>query len=46
MNNRRTWDEPYPTARRRPTSRARCSMPSLKKSVARSSAETTRKKLK
>ena len=35
-----------PTARSRPTSRSRCSRPRRKKSPARSSAATTRKKLK
>ena len=36
----------YPTARSKPTSRARCSTPSLKNRAASTSAEMTRKKLK
>ena len=45
-NSRRTARAEYPTARSRPTSRARCSTPSLKNSAASSSADSTRKKLK
>ena len=44
--SRRTSEGPNPTARSKPTSRLRCSTPSLKKSAARSSADATRKKLK
>ncbi len=45
-NKRRTRGVLNPTARRRPTSRARCSTPSRKKSAASTSADATRKKLK
>ncbi len=46
MNRRRTSAGPNPTARSSPTSRTRCSTPSLKKSAASNSAEATMKKLK
>ncbi len=45
-NNRRTRGVLKPTARSSPTSRARCSTPSLKNSAASTSADATRKKLK
>src|SRR5690349_19403833 len=45
-NNRRIRESENPIACNVPISRARCSMPSLKKSVVSISAATTRKKLK